>query len=338
MPIKFQIVGDPGKEKLLVTDQGTGAVYIHKAAHECWYYVKWWEEKNLIQIIDNNGTSSRASRLWDSIAIGDAVDENDVVFTKSSWFDWAGENLANFKTASGGSEVFKYEGAFLNYSALTLAFPAGDVGRFAFVLESQGTRWLPWSLGGTYYGAGWYYDNGVDWISANDEIFEGLENLQRQYSYWKAGISRVGQTTIPLANTQSLVYENYIPSMSFTADKSATYFIGANYIWSTNSTFQNFLCRLRIVHQGGGLNETIQQEQEGKDAGGTGIIVNVLQGGNIVGNVNTGTDQRVPTSIGSHFDLLAGETYDVFLEFTAPPGHVPTIYSADVWASQKTSN
>lgn len=48
-----------------------------------------------------------------------------------------------------------------NYSALP---PAGTApGQTYIVLASQGTAWLPGSLGGTYYGEGYYYDNGVSY-------------------------------------------------------------------------------------------------------------------------------------------------------------------------------
>lgn len=33
-----------------------------------------------------------------------------------------------------------------------------------FVLNSQGTKWLPGSLGGTYYAKGVYFSNGIEWI------------------------------------------------------------------------------------------------------------------------------------------------------------------------------
>ncbi|MCC7514531.1 MAG: hypothetical protein IT212_07545 [Bacteroidia bacterium] len=46
-----------------------------------------------------------------------------------------------------------------NYSALPA--PGTATGRTYIVLASQGTQWLPGSLGGTYYGKGYYYDNGV---------------------------------------------------------------------------------------------------------------------------------------------------------------------------------
>jgi len=48
-----------------------------------------------------------------------------------------------------------------NYSALPA--PATVSGKFYWCSASQGTAWLPGSLGGTYYSAGLYYSNGVSW-------------------------------------------------------------------------------------------------------------------------------------------------------------------------------
>lgn len=48
-----------------------------------------------------------------------------------------------------------------NYSALPLA--SLSTGKFYWCENSQGTKWLPGSLGGTYYPAGLYYSNGLVW-------------------------------------------------------------------------------------------------------------------------------------------------------------------------------
>lgn len=52
-----------------------------------------------------------------------------------------------------------------NYSNL----PPADFhsGEFYWAENSQGTQWLPGSLGGTYYPKGLYYSNGVTWNSAD---------------------------------------------------------------------------------------------------------------------------------------------------------------------------
>ena len=48
-----------------------------------------------------------------------------------------------------------------NYSALPS--PTTAMGQFYWCSASQGTKWLPYSLGGTYYPLGLYYSNGVTW-------------------------------------------------------------------------------------------------------------------------------------------------------------------------------
>jgi hypothetical protein len=48
-----------------------------------------------------------------------------------------------------------------NYSALPAANTVS--GQFYWCSASQGTAWLPGSLGGTYYSAGLYYSNGTIW-------------------------------------------------------------------------------------------------------------------------------------------------------------------------------
>src|SRR6185312_12693141 len=52
-----------------------------------------------------------------------------------------------------------------NYSALPT--PATASGKFYWVSNSQGTAWLPGSLGGTYYNSGLYYSNGTTWEFLN---------------------------------------------------------------------------------------------------------------------------------------------------------------------------
>ena len=52
-----------------------------------------------------------------------------------------------------------------NYSALPN--PTTVLGEFYWVSNSQGTSWLPGSLGGTYYNSGMYYSNGTSWEFLN---------------------------------------------------------------------------------------------------------------------------------------------------------------------------
>lgn len=69
--------------------------------------------------------------------------------------DWS---LFNSKGTGVG-----YSGEATNFAALP--DPTTVSGQFWFVLNAQGTAWLPGSLGGTYYPVGTYYSNGTTWIT-----------------------------------------------------------------------------------------------------------------------------------------------------------------------------
>lgn len=63
--------------------------------------------------------------------------------------------------SGGGSNIT----VVANYSALP--DPTTVSGQFYWCESSQGTSWLPGSLGGTYYNSGMYYSNGVSWTFMN---------------------------------------------------------------------------------------------------------------------------------------------------------------------------
>ena len=62
---------------------------------------------------------------------------------------------------SGGNSII----VVANYSALPDATTV--FGEFYWCENSQGTSWLPGSLGGTYYNSGMYYSNGTSWSFVN---------------------------------------------------------------------------------------------------------------------------------------------------------------------------
>lgn len=101
-------------------------------------------------------------------------------------------NILNWKGLSG--EVFNTLEEFLLYvvpiinfnldtgvglSQKVVAF--GDLvsgtleGDLAYVENSQGVKWLPSTLGGTYYPAGWYIWTGLEWVSDRNAIANQLE-------------------------------------------------------------------------------------------------------------------------------------------------------------------
>ena len=108
-------------------------------------------------------------------------------------------------SVGGGGGSFNYVGEFNNYNDLIASEPAGTAGRFSYVLNSQGTQWLPASMGGTYYGAGWYYDTGSIWSNKNDEIFKGLQDLvddKLSFVTTNSSLTGDGTPTTPLGLTE----------------------------------------------------------------------------------------------------------------------------------------
>lgn len=78
-----------------------------------------------------------------------------LVLVGSDLYVWEDTRYIKFSKGGGQLEVVN------NYSALP--DPTTVSGSFYWVSNSQGTRWLPGSLGGTYYPKGIYYSNGVAW-------------------------------------------------------------------------------------------------------------------------------------------------------------------------------
>ena len=61
-----------------------------------------------------------------------------------------------------------------NYSSLRAGINEGGL---AFVEASQGTQWLPYTVGGTYYPKGWYVWDSGQWISSKSNIAETLDAI-----------------------------------------------------------------------------------------------------------------------------------------------------------------
>lgn len=81
-------------------------------------------------------------------------------------------DVINFNTASGGSgAITQTASSFSNFTAGT------NVGDIAYAINSEGTKWLPFTLGGTYYPKGFYQWDGANWVSDRNGIAEALYNL-----------------------------------------------------------------------------------------------------------------------------------------------------------------
>jgi hypothetical protein len=62
-------------------------------------------------------------------------------------------------------EIPDYVTVVANYAALP--DPTTVIGKFYWCSNSQGTSWLPGTIGGTYYNSGLYYSNGTTWEYLN---------------------------------------------------------------------------------------------------------------------------------------------------------------------------
>lgn len=95
-----------------------------------------------------------------SYELAELTDESGNAYTQNSWETFAFSN-SGFSSASGGSGAGTTISVVANYSSLPSATSHST--EFYWASNSQGTKWLPASLGGTYYPNGMYYSNGTDW-------------------------------------------------------------------------------------------------------------------------------------------------------------------------------
>jgi hypothetical protein len=79
-------------------------------------------------------------------------------------------NGSAWEALSGGATSVTQKAA--NYSSLNAGT---EVGELAYVNNSQGTQWLPSTLGGTYYPQGWYIWDGSTWVSDRNNIANQLQ-------------------------------------------------------------------------------------------------------------------------------------------------------------------
>jgi len=112
--------------------------------------------------------------------IADLVDENSIAFTVATFREFIEENTGNFNSgvpAALNGQINRLINYFADdYSDLTTNVALTPVdGELAIVRNAQGTSWLPYNLGGTYYPKGSYIYDGANWIPQTDLITQQLE-------------------------------------------------------------------------------------------------------------------------------------------------------------------
>lgn len=128
----------------------------------------------------------------------------------SEWTDDTGTpytSLANLQTdleeiffLANGTVPFAYTAT--NYTGLT-AITGVPLGTLAYVYESQGTKWLPGTMGGTYYPDGIYVWNGSSWVSSRNAIAGELQNLLDNVANLQANKANLTDPRFPSTSEKS---------------------------------------------------------------------------------------------------------------------------------------
>ncbi len=160
--------------------------------------------------------------------------------------------------------------------------------------------------------------------------------LLPKYVNSKAGITRPNQTTQGLINNQANTYEEYL-RLEYTPTITDNFRLSTSFSWSSNNGSFNALFRVSISD--GTSTQFFILEIEPKDVAGTGVVLDVLENGIIVGSANTGTDNRTFESSFSDYTLNANTTYTVILEWGAQEANSEVaIYGGFISLEQKTLN
>jgi hypothetical protein len=166
---------------------------------------------------------------------------------------------------------------------------------------------------------------------------DGTQGPLPKYVSKKAGLTRPGQTTIPLANQSgNSNYEEYL-KLEYPCTVTDNYQVSIAFQWSANTNNTN--AKFRLVLSDGTVTNFKEVRIEAKDIGGAGQIVDVIENGVIVGQVDSNTDIVLQEYFPIDEFLQAGKTYSISLEFGhESAGSEVTVYSSTIRLEQKTQN
>ena len=119
-----------------------------------------------------------------------------------------------------------FSGVVTNYSALPSAASVPDT--FWYVENSQGTKWLPGSLGGTYYTNGVYYSTGSTWI------YQEMPNQASQAQVNAGLLDDVFVSPLTLTNWSALSQFAPTGNTSTVQYNNSGSFAGAQYVKIVN--------------------------------------------------------------------------------------------------------
>ena len=118
-------------------------------------------------ILPKLGNSS--NQLLHSISIQNIIKEDDSPYTATEWVDFYTVNTGFFfELTNGGGGSGSIPGNQFVDSYSDLPDPTTTQYEIWVAKNAEGSRWLPGSLGGTYYPEGGYVSDGVKWIYHKD--------------------------------------------------------------------------------------------------------------------------------------------------------------------------
>lgn len=139
-----------------------------------------------------------------------------------------------------------------NYSAL----PAANTvtGEFYWAENSQGTAWLPGSLGGTYYPKGLYYSNGVSWI-VTDAPYQASQ-VEVGTEAGDGGVESTKFVTAATLYGKGYSRFNEVANGSIPAHRAVAYIFSTLQLFDYTNPTHYGKC-IGVSYNSGGLGDTI---------------------------------------------------------------------------------
>ena len=199
----------------------------------------------------------------------------------------------------------------LNYTELLTKTP--DIYDYAYVRESQGTQWLPGSLGGNYYSSGLYLYNGTQWVKDDTDIYNQLEQTVDNLSTKVDKITGKGLSTEDYTTTE----KNKLASITeiFTTSLKTSYDNTVIWVTTNGINLLNHLTNTNNPHN-------VTASQIGALTTEIDPIFNVSEASNFV----TGDKAVLDSLVIDKFDNPTG-TSSEYLDGTGTPQTFPTIPS-----------
>ena len=127
-------------------------------------YVDKQELTNEYYIYFNSVTSKCVA----IVSVPNILKENDTPYTQEEWETFYTVNTGFFFNVGGGGDTGSIPADQFVDTYSDLPDPTTVIYQIWIVKNSEGTSWLPGSLGGTYYPEGGYASDGIKWVYHKD--------------------------------------------------------------------------------------------------------------------------------------------------------------------------